>query len=68
MNRENILVRGDRVTGLLDFGDNCFNPVVCDLAICLAYVKMDPDNPNWFGSEESAWDLLVTLRDEQGQF
>jgi len=116
MNRENILVRGDRVTGLVDFGDSCFNPVVCDLAICLAYVMMDrddpletaaivtgayheirplteaelsvllplvcgrlavsiavsmsrrriaPDNPNWFGSEKSAWDLLVTLRDEQ---
>ena len=119
MNRENILVRGDRVTGLVDFGDSCFNPVVCDLAICLAYVMMDrddpletaaivtgayheirplteaelsvllplvcgrlvttiavsisrrridPDNPNWFGSEESAWDLLMTLRDEQVQF
>jgi len=25
------LVRGDRVTGLVDFGDSCFNPVVCDL-------------------------------------
>jgi len=107
MNRENILVRGDRVTGLVDFGDSCFNPVVCDLAICLAYVMMDrddpletaaivtgayheirplteaelsvllplvcgrlavsiavsmsrrriaPDNPNWCGSEKSAWD------------
>ena len=31
MNRENILVRGDRVTGLVDFGDSCFNPAVCDL-------------------------------------
>jgi Ser/Thr protein kinase RdoA (MazF antagonist) len=118
MNRENILVREDRVAGLVDFGDSCFNPVVCDLAICLAYVMMDrddpletaaivtgayheirplteaelsvllplicgrlatsiavsisrrridPDNPNWFGSEESAWDLLVKLRDEQDQ-
>jgi len=116
MNRENILVRGDRVTGLVDFGDSCFNPAVCDLAICLAYSMMDrddpletaaivtgayhairplieaelsvllplvcgrlatsiavsisrrridPDNPNWFGGEESAWDLLETLRGEQ---
>ena len=118
MNRENILVRGDRVTGLVDFGDSCFNPVVCDLAICLAYIMMDradplgtaaivtrayheikplneaelsvllplvcgrlvtsnaistsrrgidPDNPNWFGGEDSAWDLLATLRDVQYQ-
>ena len=118
MNRENILVRGDWVTGLVDFGDSCFNPVVCDLAICLAYIMMDradpletaaivtrayheikplneaelsvllplicgrlvtsnaistsrrgidPDNPNWFGGEDSAWDLLTTLRDVQYQ-
>jgi Ser/Thr protein kinase RdoA (MazF antagonist) len=113
MNRENILVEGDRVTGLVDFGDACFNPVVCDLAICLTYMMMDtedplgamavvmdgyletralsnaeqsvllplvcgrlvtsiavsaerrgidPDNPNWFGGEDSAWVLLQTLK------
>jgi len=114
MNRENILVEGDRVTGLVDFGDACFNPVVCDLAICLAYMMLDhadplaamgvaldgyletrplgasersvllplvcgrlvtsiavsterraidPDHPNWFGGEDSAWALLRTLKD-----
>jgi len=45
MNRENILVRGDRVTGLVDFGDSCLNPVVCDLAICLAYIMLDREDP-----------------------
>ena len=45
MNPENILVRGDRVTGLVDFGDSCFNPVICDLAICLAYIMMDRADP-----------------------
>ncbi len=114
MNPENILVRGDQVTGLVDFGDSCFNPVICDLAICLAYIMMDradplqtavtvtrayheirplteaelsviyplicgrlattiavstsrrridPDNPNWFGDEESTWKLLQALKD-----
>jgi Ser/Thr protein kinase RdoA (MazF antagonist) len=114
MNPENILVRGNEVTGLVDFGDACFNPVVCDLAICLTYImmncenpqqatatvtrayhetrplneaefsvilplvcgrlattiaistarrKIDPDNPNWFGTEEPAWRLLSKLRD-----
>jgi len=115
MNRENILVEEDRVTGLVDFGDACFNPVVCELAICIAYAmmdrddpldaaavvarayneilplseaelstliplvcgrlvssiaisaarrKIDPGNPNWFGSEESCWALLARLNEE----
>lgn len=45
MNRENIMVQGGRVIGLLDFGDSCFNPTVCDLAICLAYIMMDRADP-----------------------
>jgi hydroxylysine kinase len=45
MNPENILITGDRVSGLVDFGDSCFNPAVCDLAICLTYMMMDRDHP-----------------------
>jgi 4-aminobutyrate aminotransferase-like enzyme/Ser/Thr protein kinase RdoA (MazF antagonist) len=36
-NDENILVDGDRVTALLDFGDCLEGPMVADLAIPLAY-------------------------------
>lgn len=114
MNPENILVEGNRISGVIDFGDACINPVVCDIAICLAYLMMDrdnpleardiflqgytherplspeeqavllplvcgrlvtslaisterrgidPDNPNWFGGEDSAWALLDDLKD-----
>lgn len=110
---ENLLVSGGRVVGLIDFGDCCHNPRICELAICVAYLMMrcadplhraatalsgyqehtvlsadelgllyplicgrlavsigvanerktiDPDNPNWFGGEQSAWDLLEYLR------
>lgn len=44
-NKENILVQEDSVVGLVDFGDACYNPRICDLAICLAYVMMDRDDP-----------------------
>ncbi len=44
-NPENILVRGQRMSGLVDFGDACHNPRVCDLAICLAYLMMGRDDP-----------------------
>jgi Ser/Thr protein kinase RdoA (MazF antagonist) len=40
---ENILVDGDRVTGLIDFGDCCHNPTVCDLATCVTYLMMRGD-------------------------
>jgi Ser/Thr protein kinase RdoA (MazF antagonist) len=44
-NPENILVQDGRVTGLVDFGDCCWNPVVCELAICLTYQMMNQDDP-----------------------
>ena len=44
-NPENIRIEGDRVVGLIDFGDSCYNPAVCDLAICLAYQMMDLEAP-----------------------
>jgi Ser/Thr protein kinase RdoA (MazF antagonist) len=42
---ENILVEDERVIGLIDFGDCCYNPAVCDLAICVAYLMMRGDDP-----------------------
>ena len=44
-NPENIRITDGRVSGLLDFGDSCYNPTVCELAICLAYQMMDVANP-----------------------
>jgi len=44
-NPENILIDGDRVVGLLDFGDSCFNPRICELAICLPYLMMEQEDP-----------------------
>ncbi len=44
-NEENIIVDGDRVTGLIDFGDALYNPAVCDLAIAVTYVMMAEREP-----------------------
>ena len=44
-NPENIRITAGRVSGLLDFGDSCYNPAVCELAICLAYQMMDVPDP-----------------------
>ena len=44
-NRANLMAVGNEVSGLIDFGDACFNPTICELAICLAYMMMDRDDP-----------------------
>jgi len=44
-NDENVLVEGDRIVGILDFGDSLENPLVCDLAIALSYVMQHASDP-----------------------
>ncbi len=58
INDYNILVTGSltdapRVSGIIDLGDMCSAPVVCDLAIAAAYVVLDHPDP------ESALENLV---------
>lgn len=40
---ENVLMGGEHVSGLIDFGDCCHNPTVCDLATCVTYMMMRGD-------------------------
>ena len=44
-NPENFLAEGDRIVGLVDFGDCLYAPRICELAICLPYMMMDRDDP-----------------------
>jgi 4-aminobutyrate aminotransferase-like enzyme len=41
----NILVEDHRVCGLIDFGDIVYTPVVNNLAVSLAYIMLDKENP-----------------------
>lgn len=45
LNDENLLVQGEEVCGLLDFGDALTNPRLCDLAIALAYLTLPCGDP-----------------------
>jgi Ser/Thr protein kinase RdoA (MazF antagonist) len=44
-NDYNVLVDGDRVSGLLDFGDMVHSALVCDLAVALAYAILHHADP-----------------------
>lgn len=44
-NDYNVLVDADRVTGLMDFGDIVYSWTVGNLAIALAYVVLDKEDP-----------------------
>jgi 4-aminobutyrate aminotransferase-like enzyme/Ser/Thr protein kinase RdoA (MazF antagonist) len=44
-NDENLLVEDNAVIGLLDIGDSLHNPVVCNLAIALAYAMLSQTEP-----------------------
>jgi Ser/Thr protein kinase RdoA (MazF antagonist) len=48
---ENILMNGDEVKGLIDFGDSCFNPTICELGVSLPYLMMGQDHPYQAASE-----------------
>lgn len=45
INDDNVLVAGEKIQGILDFGDCLENPMICDLAIALAYHTLDAPQP-----------------------
>jgi 4-aminobutyrate aminotransferase-like enzyme/Ser/Thr protein kinase RdoA (MazF antagonist) len=45
LNDENLLVLDGQLSGILDFTDALHNPLICDLAILLAYVLLDEPDP-----------------------
>ena len=45
LNDWNVLVEGDQIKGIIDFGDICYAPKICDLAIAMSYLLLDTPNP-----------------------
>ncbi len=69
----NILIQNEAISGLIDFGDTCYSPIINEVAIALAYILMKKSNPlEWaytflhafhavFPLEEKELDLLYWL-------
>ena len=52
VNDYNLLVQGSfdnapKISGLIDLGDMCSGPRICNLAICAAYMVLDQEQPEW---------------------
>ena len=43
-NNYNLLVKNNKINGLLDYGDSIYAPTINDLAICLSYALMNNNN------------------------
>ena len=43
-NNYNLVVKNNKVNGLLDYGDSIYAPTINDLAICLSYALMNNNN------------------------
>ncbi len=43
-NNYNLVVKNNKITGLLDYGDSIYAPSINDLAICLSYALMNNQN------------------------
>ena len=69
-NDYNVLVDtgGTKVTGLLDFGDMVYSYTVADLAIAIAYVVLDKDDPRAAAAEVvDGFVTVLDLLDEERQ-
>lgn len=50
INDYNLLVRDNKISGIIDFGDITYGPIVLDLAIALSYILPHQDDPSNFAS------------------
>lgn len=62
----NVLVQAGKVSGLIDFGDMVYAPLIQDLAVALAYALMDKENPlEWASSILKAYHHILPLEEKE---
>jgi len=62
----NTLVDGQRVTGVIDFGDLIYAPMVCDLAVPIAELMIEQPDPIAIAAEITAgYHAITPLEDDE---
>ena len=66
VNGQNTLVDGDRVTGVIDFGDLIHAPLICDLAVPIAGLIAENKDPFATAAEITAgYHAITALEDDE---
>ncbi|MCB2219071.1 MAG: aminotransferase class III-fold pyridoxal phosphate-dependent enzyme [Bacteroidetes bacterium] len=62
----NVLVTSDRVSGLIDFGDVVFAPIIQEVAVALTYILMGKEEPlQWAGHFLMAYHKVLPLEEKE---
>lgn len=65
-NQQNLLTREGRVTGIIDFGDLSYTPLVNEVAIALTYAMFGKSDPlTWAGQVLQAYTAELPLEKEE---
>ncbi len=65
-NEWNLLLKGARVSGIIDFGDLTYAPLVNEVAIAMTYIAYDKDNPLvWACSVLQGYHDSVPLKEDE---
>ncbi len=66
INDWNILCKEDKITGIIDFGDTCYSPLINEIAIALAYILMNKSNPlEWAFHFLEAYHKVLPLKEKE---
>ena len=65
-NEWNVLVKNEEVSGLIDFGDLAYSPLINELAIAITYACYDKDNPlDWALFIIKGYHKIVPLQESE---
>lgn len=65
-NEWNILVKGGRVSGLIDFGDLAYSPLINEVAVALTYACYDKESPlEWVPPLLAAYHKVLPLEERE---
>ncbi|NQT63848.1 MAG: phosphotransferase [Candidatus Marinimicrobia bacterium] len=65
-NEWNVLVSNGEVSGLIDFGDLAYSPLITELAVAIAYACFDKENPlEWASTILKSYHQVIAIEENE---